>query len=100
MSAFCDGFAGSYPATRFAPSRRWDGRECGTACSCDAAEEFDAFVTVDQGIEFQQQLVGVAMAVIIMASQSNDIGALRPLLPQVLAALASTPAGEICLVRG
>lgn len=65
-----------------------------------AAEEFDAFVTVDQGIESQQHLAGVTLVVIIMASHSNDADALRPLIPRVLAGLASTPAGEICLVRG
>ena len=64
-----------------------------------AAVEFDAFLTVDQGIEFQQHLSGVNLAVIVMAARSNDVDDLRPLMPRVLAAIASTSAGRIAVVR-
>ncbi len=64
-----------------------------------AAAEFDAFLTVDQGIEFQQHLVGVDLAVIVMAAPSNKIEDLRPLMPRVPAAISSTSAGEIAAVR-
>ena len=64
-----------------------------------AAAEFDAFLTVDQGLEFQQHLVGVDLAVIVMAAPSSKIEDLRPLMPRVLAAIASSAAGELVVVR-
>lgn len=64
-----------------------------------ASAEFDAFVTVDQGIEFEQHLVGVGLAVIVVAARSNSIDDLLPPVPSVLAALAATTAGEVAVVR-
>jgi hypothetical protein len=61
--------------------------------------DFDVFLTVDQGIEFQQSLAGLDLAVIVMAAPSNDIGDLRPLMPRVLVALASTTGGDVVVVR-
>lgn len=64
-----------------------------------AATDFDVFLTVDQGIEFQQSLAGLALAVIVMVAPSNDIDDLRPLMPRVLPALATTKSGEVIVVR-
>lgn len=64
-----------------------------------AAAEFDVFLTVDQGIEFQQSLTGLGLAVIVMAAPTNDIDDLRPLMPRVLTALATTTIGEVVVVR-
>lgn len=64
-----------------------------------AAAELDVFLTVDQGIELQQHLVGVDPAVIVMAAPSNKIEDLRPLMPRAVAAISSTAAGEIVVVR-
>jgi hypothetical protein len=62
--------------------------------------QFDALLTVDQGIEYQQNLAGLRICVIVMKSASNDIDDLRPLLPDVERALASSRAGEIMHVGG
>lgn len=64
-----------------------------------AAVEFDVFLTVDQGIEFQHHLVGVDLGVIVMAAPSNKIEDLRPLMPRAHAAISSISAGEIVVVR-
>lgn len=76
----------------------WTGTRNGVLLR-NAAVQFDAFLTVDQGIEFQQHLTGVDLAVIIMAAPSNSVDALRPFVPRVLAAISSTPAGRITVVR-
>ncbi|HXV48991.1 MAG TPA: DUF5615 family PIN-like protein, partial [Candidatus Binatia bacterium] len=46
-----------------------------------AAQEFDVFLTVDQGFEYQQNPVGFAVAIIVMVARSNDINDLRRLMP-------------------
>jgi len=47
--------------------------------------KFDVFLTVDQGIEYQQSLTGRNIAIIIFHTKSNR---LKDLLPHVRACLA------------
>jgi len=64
-----------------------------------AAPEFDVFLTVDQGIPFQQNLASLDIAVVSMVARSNDISDLRPLIPQVLEVLNSARPGTFTRVR-
>ena len=57
-------------------------------------------VTVDQGIEYQQNLSGLSISVVVMMASSNDIDDLRTLLPGVEGALAKLRPGEITRVPG
>ena len=61
---------------------------------------FDALLTVDQGIEYQQSLSGLRISVIIMMAPSNDVDDIHPLLPAVEQALAGLRPGEIMRVGG
>ena len=65
-----------------------------------ANEQFDALLTVDQGIEFQQSLSGLTISVAIMLASSHDVDDLRPLLPGVEEVLAKLRPGEIIRVGG
>ena len=65
-----------------------------------AEGQFDALLTVDQGIEYQQNLSGLTISVVVMLAASNDVDDLRPLLPGVQRALADLRAGEISRVGG
>src|SRR5216683_8392642 len=47
--------------------------------------KFDVFLTVDQGIEYQQNLTGRSIAIIIVRTKSNR---LKDLLPHVSVCLA------------
>ena len=62
--------------------------------------QFDALLTVDQGIEYQQNLSGLSISVVVMMAPSNDVDDLRPLLPGVDEALAKLRPGEIIRVGG
>ncbi|HWB28882.1 MAG TPA: DUF5615 family PIN-like protein [Vicinamibacterales bacterium] len=59
---------------------------------------FDALLTVDQGVEHQQNLAGFRIGVVIMTSKSNDIDDLLPLVPAVLESLARLQPAEIIRV--
>jgi hypothetical protein len=65
-----------------------------------ASGQFDALLTVDQGMEYQQNLSGVSISVVVMMAPSNDIDDLRPLLSHVEQALGALRPGEIKRVRG
>ena len=62
--------------------------------------QFDALLTVDQGIEYQQNLLGLSISVVVMMAPSKDVDDLRPLLPGVEEALATLRPGEIIRVGG
>jgi Domain of unknown function (DUF5615) len=62
--------------------------------------QFDALLTVDQGIEYQQNLSGLTISVVVMLAASNDVDDLRPLLPGVEQALTNLRAGEVSRVGG
>ena len=62
--------------------------------------QFDVLLTVDQGIEYQQNLSGLSISVVVMMAPSNDVDDLRPLLPGVQEALAKLRPEEIIRVGG
>ena len=82
---------------RTVPEMGWAGKSNGDLLRL-AVPEFDVFLTVDRGIQYQQNLEGTPIAVITMAAPSNDIDALRPLIPDVLRALASIKRGQFVRV--
>ena len=49
-----------------------------------AASRFDVFVTMDQNLEYQQNLVKLPISLLVVAARSNRIEHLRPLLPEIL----------------
>ena len=58
----------------------------------------NAFVTVDQSLEFQQNVRASGIAVVVIQARSNRLKELRPLAPAVVEALARINAGELIRV--
>ena len=52
-----------------------------------AAPLFDALLTADQNIEFQQNLKTLPLAVVVLIADSNRLESLEPLLPDILEVL-------------
>jgi len=71
----------------------WSGKKNGVLLSL-AELEFDVLVTVDQGIEYEQNLANRKMAVLVLAARSNQIEDLEPIIPAALAALRSIHPGR------
>lgn len=63
-----------------------------------AAETFDAFLTVDRNLTFQQRLTGFSIAVVVLRAKTNRLVDLRPLVPELLAALPNARSGVATLV--
>ena len=64
-----------------------------------AASHFDVLLTVDQNIEYQQNLANLPVAVVIVHAPSNDVDVLRPLMPAVLTALREIKSGTVTHIR-
>ena len=58
-----------------------------------ASEHFDVFVTVDRNLFFQQNLESLSIAVITLQAKTNRLTALKPLVPNLLAAINSAQPG-------
>ena len=56
-----------------------------------AATEFDALLTADQNIEFQQNLDTLPIAVMVLVAESNRLESLEPLIRAVLQTLQVLP---------
>jgi predicted nuclease of predicted toxin-antitoxin system len=62
----------------------------------DAAEaEYDAFITMDQNLRFQQNLRGRRLRIVLVRAPRNTLPILAPLAPMVLDALGAMELGEL-----
>jgi predicted nuclease of predicted toxin-antitoxin system len=77
--------------------RRWSDLSNGALLDA-AVPEYDAFVTLDQSLRFQQNLAGRAIAVLVLRAHSNRVADLAPLVPEFLRVLPSAPHGQATLV--
>jgi len=63
-----------------------------------AAARFDAFVTVDRNLSFQQNVREARIAVIVLHARTNRLADLLSLVPGLLAAIDSATPGAIAIV--
>ncbi len=59
---------------------------------------FDALVTVDKNLRFQQNLRGRPFRIVLLRAHSNALEYLVPLVPQLPAALAEAAPGDLRVV--
>jgi len=65
-----------------------------------AGERFNALVTMDKNLEFQQPLLKQPFGVVVVRAPSNRMRHLLPLVPEILTALDGLGPGEIRTVGG
>ncbi len=83
--------------SRTAPEMGWASRKNGELLTL-AAAQFDAFLTVDRNLSYQQDLSAFDIAVVVMIASGNRLVDLRPLIPRVLAILPLAPRGRVTTV--
>jgi hypothetical protein len=52
-----------------------------------ASTRFDAFLTADRNLEFQQNLAKLPIAVVVLVARKNRVQDLEPLLPELAVVL-------------
>lgn len=60
--------------------------------------DYDALVTMDRGIEFQQNLSIMSFGVLLLRAPSNRMMHLQPLVPSILDALPTLKPGQLLRV--
>jgi hypothetical protein len=76
----------------------WSGVKNGRLLTL-AAGEFDAFITVDKNLPFQQNLTTLPIALIVLDALSNELSALQPLVPCLLRELESLAPRSYVVVK-
>ena len=66
----------------------WSGVKNGKLLAL-AAVDFDAFVTVDKNLPYQQNLTTLPIAVLVLDAMSIELSALLPLMPALEMQLSS-----------
>jgi len=64
-----------------------------------ASKDFDVLITVDKNIKYQQNILKLPIAVLILSARSNRYESLLPLMPKVLEVIEAIKAGEIITVK-
>jgi hypothetical protein len=63
-----------------------------------ASQAFDVFVTVDRNLSFQQNLIALTIAVIVLQAKTNRLADLMPLVPDLLGAIATAKPSGVQLI--
>ena len=62
--------------------------------------EYDALLTMDQGIEFQQNIAALPFGMLLVLAPSNRMVHLQPLVPAILEALPGLKPGQLRRIVG
>jgi PIN like domain len=73
----------------------WSGKKNGELLELMAAQHFQIFLTADQNVRYQQNLVSVDVAIIVLVAPTNRLADLIPLMNSARIAMNSAEKGEI-----
>jgi len=76
------------------------GQKNGALLSLAESGGFEVFLTMDKGLECQQNLAGRAIAIIILRAQSNRLTDLLPHLPACITVMRAIRPGQVIRVGG
>ena len=82
-------------SVRTVQQQGWTGLRNGDLLYRASVAGFDVLLTVDQKLEFQQNLSRLGLAVLVIVAKSNKFEDLLPLLPAILSAIGTVRPGEI-----
>jgi hypothetical protein len=79
--------------------RGWSRTKNGALLKLAESAGFDAFLTADQSLQFQQNLTNSKLRIIVFQAPSNRIEHIRPLVPRAIAALHEMVPGDVRIIR-
>ena len=85
---------------RTVPEAGLAGKKNGALLDLAESAGFEIFVTMDKGLEYEQNLAGRSIAILILRAKSNRLAALLPLAPDLLRTIALARKGEIHRIGG
>jgi len=73
----------------------WSGKKNGELLQLMVPEKFEVFLSVDQNLRYQQNLIAANIAVVVLVAPTNRLVDLLPLMPSVLIALGTIQPGHL-----
>ena len=64
-----------------------------------ASGSYEVLITVDRNLSYQQNLTGLDIAILILATRRNSYVRLKPLMPRALRALETIKAGDVVRIE-
>jgi hypothetical protein len=83
---------------RGVPDEGWAGKKNGELLTLAERSGFQVFITIDRGIEYQQNLKPRSIAVLLIRTKSNRLVDLLPHVPEILKVLGSLQPGQLAKV--
>ena len=80
------------------PQRGWSRTKNGALLRLAESAGFEAFLTADQSLQYQQNLSKSKLRIIVFDALSNRMEHIGPLLPKAMAALREMSPGEVRLI--
>ena len=80
------------------PDMGWSGKRNGELLQLMVAQRFDVLITVDQNLNYQQNLRAASVAIVVLVAASNRLADLLPLMPSVQTMLESIRPGDVVQV--
>jgi predicted nuclease of predicted toxin-antitoxin system len=75
----------------------WVGRVNGQLLA-RVADNFDAFITVDQNLPAQQNTAKLSFSIIVLRAPTNQLSHLAPLVTEILATLPTLRPGQVVVI--
>jgi predicted nuclease of predicted toxin-antitoxin system len=85
---------------RTVPEAGFAGKKNGFLLDLAEKAGFEIFVTMDKGLEYQQNLAGRSISILILRSKSNRLAHLLPLVPDLLRSMMMVRKGEVQRIIG
>src|SRR5271167_884492 len=82
-------------ACRTASEAGFSGKKNGVLLRLAEADGYDVLITIDRGMETQQNLAGRRISVLILRGRSGRLKDLVPLVPACLKVLSTIAAGQV-----
>jgi hypothetical protein len=80
------------------PEEGWAGRKNGELLALAEKAGFQVFLTLDRGVEYQQNLKSLAIAVLLIRTKSSRLADLLVYVPEILKVLESLQPGQLAKV--
>jgi predicted nuclease of predicted toxin-antitoxin system len=68
---------------------KWAGIENGALLALAAASNFDALITKDNGMPYEQNVASLPCSIVVLEAPSNALEDIKPLIPKLLDQLKS-----------
>lgn len=81
------------------PQQGWSRTKNGALLRLAESAKFDAFLTADQSLRYQQNLAASKLRIIVFEAPSNRMEHIEPLLAETMAALREMQPGELRVIR-